>query len=232
MKVRWTVLADLVKGCDAAGDFRVEYCDVNPEARGEDAGTLARIEGADGILEFLHRVAGGKPAEVAAVAWTIRVAVRDLGEWIAAFEIRQRGLNRARRLRLGLQLIHMLHDVGGVERFGLAEVLAVGVVESFDLLGGWLGGAVSHLLAEAMHAKLELDQLPKAGVVEGAPRSPLRLLPGSLLCELRQRRWGADRGPRPVRSAPGLRRLAARRPAGVSPARSHPRWSATGDRGR
>ena len=151
------------------------------ERSGENTGALARLQGPDGRLEFLHHVTGRKLAQIAAIAFAIGVAFGGLGEGDAALQVRQGSLDAGLGLFLGLLLVHMLHDVGRVEHFRQEKVLAGDPVEGLDLLGAGLRRAFHHLARQALHAQAVLDDLPDAGVTGGAAPASILLDPRHLL---------------------------------------------------
>lgn len=82
------ILTAVFEGGRAARDFGAQFGDVKAEGSGEDAGTLAGLEDANGLFELLDHFAGGKLAEVAGVFLAIGVAGGDFGEGLAAFQFR------------------------------------------------------------------------------------------------------------------------------------------------
>ena len=80
--------AHVIEGGGGGGRARVELRDVEAEGRGEHAGPLPRFHGADGVLEFLHHVAGGKLPEVAVVFLAVRMAGGDFREWRTVLKFR------------------------------------------------------------------------------------------------------------------------------------------------
>jgi hypothetical protein len=147
-------------------NLRAQFRDVKTERRSEDAGALARLQHANGVLELLHHMAYGKFAKIAAVIFAVGMALGDFGEGLAALQFRQGHLYPRLSLLLRLKFINVLYDVSGTICRRLKKVLALRVVECLHVLGAGLCRAGYHLMRGALGAKLELQHRADLRVLE------------------------------------------------------------------
>ena len=123
----------------------------------KDRAALSRFHCKHNVVELFHHNAALEGAQIAAVAFAIRITVGYRRERLSVFQCGERRLDAGARIHFRVSLVHVLDNVRGMYGLGPLEILALGIVEPHDFVFGWFRQRTHQITHGALQTQLRLN---------------------------------------------------------------------------